>query len=531
MLNTIRSLNGAVTAPHHLAAQAGLRVLREGGTAVEAAVATGAALTVVYPQMNSMGGDGFWVIAEPGAAPVGVESAGRAAGLATIDLYREHGLSVVPWRGPMAANTVAGMVAGWESALKVSHGWGGRQLPLSRLFEEAIGYAENGMAVTNNMSELTTAKKAELAAVPGFAGVYLPGGEVPAPGSNLRQTSLGETLRRLAAEGLDDYYRGALARDMAADLEAAGSPVRLSDLEAHHARRVAPLHVDIEGAQLFNMTPPTQGVASLMILALFERLGVKHAESFEHVHGIVEASKRAFILRDRHVGCPEAMDWDPQAALDDAAMLDRMAASIDPRRAMAWPHQPSGGDTVWFGAIDAQGRAASVIQSTYFEYGSGVVLPKTGVVWQNRGASFRLTPGSPQSLAPFRKPFHTLNPAFARLSDGRVMVYGTMGGEGQPQTQAAVFTRYALFGQGLQAAVTAPRWLLGRTWGEETVSLKLESRFDPALVQALRDAGHDVELFPAFHSVMGHAGALVRHPDGNIEGATDPRADGIVAAY
>ena len=530
MLSTTRSLNGAVTAPHHLAAQAGLRVLRDGGTAVEAAVATGAALTAVYPQMNSMGGDGFWVIAEPGKPPVGVEAAGRAAGLATIDLYREHGLSVVPWRGPMAANTVAGMVSGWEAALAVSKGWGG-SLPLSRLFEDAIGYAENGMAVTNNQSELTAAKKAELAAVPGFADVYLPGGEVPAPGSRLVQSALGKTLRRLAEHGLDGYYRGELARDIAADLEAAGSPVRLSDLERHRARMVEPLHVDIRGARLFNMTPPTQGVSSLMILALFDRLGVKAAESFEHVHGIVEASKRAFILRDRYVGDPESMDWDPQGALDDKALLDAMAESIDPRRAMAWPHQPSGGDTVWFGAVDAQGRAASVIQSTYFEYGSGVVLPRTGIAWQNRGASFRLTPGSPASLAPFRKPFHTLTPALARLSDGRVMVYGTMGGEGQPQTQAAVFTRYAMFGQGLQQAVTAPRWLLGRTWGEETVSLKLESRFDPALLQALRDAGHDVEVFPAFHHVMGHAGALVRHPDGSIEGATDPRADGAVAAY
>jgi gamma-glutamyltranspeptidase/glutathione hydrolase len=182
------------------------------------------------------------------------------------------------------------------------------------------------------------------------------------------------------------------------------------------------------------------------------------------------------------------------------------------------------------GAVDAQGRAVSFIQSVYWEFGSGVVLSDTGVTWQNRGSSFSLDPRALNALEPGRKPFHTLNPSLAHFDDGRVMPYGTMGGEGQPQTQAAVFTRYARFGQSLQQAITAPRWLLGRTWGDVSTSLKLESRFDPALIQALKDAGHQVELLPqAFSDTMGHAGALVRHPDGLIEGAADPRSDGSVA--
>jgi gamma-glutamyltranspeptidase/glutathione hydrolase len=183
------------------------------------------------------------------------------------------------------------------------------------------------------------------------------------------------------------------------------------------------------------------------------------------------------------------------------------------------------------GVIDKNGLAVSFIQSIYHEFGSGVVLPRTGINWQNRGASFSLDPAHLLALKPGKKPFHTLNPAAARLHDGRTMVYGTMGGDGQPQTQAAVFTRHVVFGQPLQTAVTAPRWLLGRTWGHTTDTLKLEQRFPQSVVDSLRARGHEVEVLLPFDETMGHAGALVRHPDGTLEGASDPRSDGGVAAY
>jgi oxamate amidohydrolase len=215
--------------------------------------------------------------------------------------------------------------------------------------------------------------------------------------------------------------------------------------------------------------------------------------------------------------------------LSDAA-LEKMAAAVDRERALAWPRPAAPGDTIWMGAIDAAGRAVSFIQSLYWEFGSGLVSRRTGVLWQNRGISFPLAPGHPNRLAPGRLPFHTLNPALARFDDGRVMVYGTMGGEGQPQTQAALFARYAWGGMALQPAVTAPRWLLGRTWGSQSTTLKLERRWDPEVVAALRMAGHEVELVEPFSDLMGHAGAVVRHGDGLIEGAADPRSDGAVTA-
>ena len=527
MLKTARGRGGAVTAPHHLASEAGLQVLKDGGTAAEAAVAIAATLAVVYPHMNSIGGDSFWLLAEPGRGPVGVDACGRAAAAADLDLYRRAGLTAVPWRGPLAANTVAGTLSGWSEVLRL----GGGGMPLARLLEPAIAHADQGCPVTRSMADLTAAKRAELEPSPGFAAAFLPGGKLPRLGQILRQPALARTLRALVNDGLDSAYRGPLAKTIAADLAAAGSPVTLADLEAHEAAIVQPLSVGIGAGRLYNMPPPTQGLASLMILALFDRLGVKEGESFAHVHGLVEATKRAFRIRDRHVGDPALMRVNAQALLGDTTLLDRLAAEIDPAHALPWPQPPQEGDTVWFGAIDDQGRAVSAIQSIYFEYGSGVVLPQTGITWQNRGASFRIAETGWNALRPGRKPFHTLNPAMARLSDGRTLAYGTMGGEGQPQTQAAVFTRYALFGQDLQDAITAPRWLLGRTWGEESTSLKLESRFDPALVEQLRAAGHVVDLLEDFTSAMGHAGALVRHPDGSLEGATDPRSDGAALAY
>ena len=531
MLYTVRSTRGMATSPHRLATEAGLRVLREGGTAVEATIAMGACLAVVYPHMTAIGGDGFWLISKDGQVPVAIDACGAAAAAATEDLYRSKWLSAVPWRGPLAANTVAGAVSGWGEALRLSNELGGR-LPLSRLVEDAVFHGESGFPITASQEETTAEKLSQLADAPGFANVYLEGGKAPAEGRLMRLPALARTLKRIGEQGAEDFYRGALARDIAADLARIGSPVTAADLAGHHAQRRPPLSVPIRGARLYNFPPPTQGVASLMILALFDRLGVTEAEGFAHVHGLVEATKQAFLVRDAHVGDPAAMTRDSAEFLT-AGFLDKLAARIDPARALPWPQPASAGDTVWLGAIDRNGIAASYIQSIYFEYGSGCVLEDTGIVWQNRGASLLIgeTANPVRRLRPGAKPFHTLNPAMALFDDGRAMVYGTMGGEGQPQTQAALFSRYAMFGQGLQEAITAPRWLLGKTWGEDSVSLKLESRFDPALCDALRAAGHNVEMAPAYSSVMGHAGAVVRRADGVYEGATDPRSDGAALGF
>jgi oxamate amidohydrolase len=531
MLNALRAMRGMAVASHSLAAQSALAVLREGGNAIEAIIAGAATIAVAYPHMNGIGGDGFWTIAPPGAPAVGIEAAGTAARGVSIDWYAQRGYERIPGRGPLAANTVAGTVSGWDVAAELARAHGGT-LPASRLLEDAIWYAEHGVPVTASQHENTRRKYEELVEQPGFANAFLRNGEALAAGSAQRQPALAQTLRRLTQDGFDAFYRGELAREIADDLAAVGSPVTLDDLAAFRARRVTPLHLRHSLGDLYNMTPPTQGLVSLMILGLVDRLGIANVavDGVDYVHLIVEATKQAFRVRDAHVTDPDHMTLDPQDALTDA-FLAPYAAAISRERALPWGRGKVPADTVWMGAIDGNGCAVSFIQSIYHEFGSGVVLPNTGILWQNRGASFSLDPRDVNALAPGKKPFHTLNPALARLADGRTMVYGTMGGDGQPQTQAAIFTRCAVYGQSPQEAITAPRWLLGRTWGSASDSLKLENRFPAEVIEGLRARGHEVEVLGSFEETMGHAGAIIRAADGTLEGGADPRSDGTVACF
>lgn len=532
MLNPVRGTRGMAVAPHALAAQSALAVLREGGNALEAMIAAAATIAVVYPHMNSIGGDSFWLVHEPGREPRGIEACGAAARAASIDWYRARGITgAIPFRGGVAANTVAGTVSGWGLAFEAARQAGGR-LPLSRLLTDAIHYADHGVPVTRSQHANTASKRAELEPQPGFAEAFLPDGDVPATGSAFVQKRLGATLARLAAAGLDDFYRGDLARSFAADLAAAGSPVTLADLEAHRAEWRTPLVLEHSLGRVYNMPPPTQGAVSLLILGQLDRLGLRGLDPLgaDYVHLCVEAVKRAFAIRDRHITDPAYMTIDAQALLAPSA-LDAMAAKIDRERAAPWGGGKGPADTIWMGVIDEAGRAVSFIQSVYHEFGSGVVLRASGVCWQNRGCSFSLDERALNALAPGRKPFHTLNPALALLKDGRTMVYGNMGGDGQPQTQSAVFTRALVYGMNPAAAIAAPRWLLGRTWGQTTETLKLEGRFAPEVIAELRRRGHEIDVHPDFDEIMGHAGCVLRHPGGLFEGGSDPRSDGAVAAF
>ncbi|HEY7246236.1 MAG TPA: gamma-glutamyltransferase [Xanthobacteraceae bacterium] len=501
--------------------------LANGGNAIEAMVAMAATIAAVYPHMNHAGGDGFWLVREPLGRVRAIMAAGRAGAHATRDLYREH--ATIPPRGPLAALTVPGAIAGWILALEAAHAHDGR-MPLRELLADAIRYAKDGYVVSRAQARLTQEKLAELKDVPGFAQSFLRDGKPPEAGSTLAQPALAAMLDHLSHAGLDDFYRGDVGREMASELEHVGSPLTRADLERCRARLEEPLSVELEPGNLFNTPPPTQGLASLLLLALFERLAVKEADGFHHVHGLIEATKRALRVRDRVITDPDRVPRAVERCLE-ARFVEAEAAKIDQRKAARWEPQASPahaqGDTVWMGSADASGLVVSYIQSLYWEFGSGVVLPRTGVLMQNRGASFSLDGSALNALEPGRLPFHTLNPALAALADGRVMAYGAMGGDGQPQTQAALFTRYVQFRDTLDRAIDAPRWLLGRTWGAAQTKVRMEARFDGNLVDRLVSAGHDVEvLSEAYSDVMGHAGAVVLHPDGTMEAAHDPRTDG-----
>jgi oxamate amidohydrolase len=532
MLNPVRGTRGMVTAPHSLAAQSGLAVLREGGNALEAMIAAAASIAVVYPHMNGIGGDSFWLVHAPGQGVKALDAAGVAAAGVRPETYIAQGLKAIPFRGPGAAITVAGTVSGWARAHAHSReAWGGT-LPLSRLLADAIQYARAGIPVTQSQASNTAKKMPELVPQPGFAETFLHQGAAPAVGDLFVQPRMAATLDRLAHAGMDDFYQGDLARSIAADLESIGSPVRLSDLQNHAAVWKKALELKHSTGTIYNQPPSTQGVISLIILGLMDRLNVTATDhlSADYVHKCVESVKRAFQVRDQYVTDPKYMLVDPQSLLA-ADNLDAMAHGIDPGRALPWGAGKGPADTIWMGAIDSEGRAVSFIQSIYHEFGSGVVLKQSGINWQNRGASFSLDPKALNPLQPNRKPFHTLNPAMALLNDGRTMVYGNMGGDGQPQSQSAVFSRTIQFGMNPAAAIAAPRWLLGRTWGQTTDTLKLEGRFPAATIDELRRRGHDIEVYPDFDETLGHAGAIVRAPNGTLEGGTDPRSDGAVAGF
>jgi oxamate amidohydrolase len=505
-------------------------VLADGGNAIEAMVAMAATIAVVYPHMNHLGGDGIWLLREPSGRLRALIAAGRAGAKARRELYRGH--EAIPSRGALAALTVPGAISGWILALEAARAHGGR-VPLADLLADAIRHATDGYAVTRSQARVTAEMLAELEEVPGFAPTFLIDGKPPDAGRMLEQPTLAATLDHLGRAGLDDFYRGDIGREIARDLDWLGSPVTRGDLERARAILAEPLSVALRSGTAFNTPPPTQGLASLMVLALFERLGVKEAEGVDHIHGLIEATKRALRVRDGLVTDPERMAHSVDRCLE-AQFLDAQAREIDRRKAAPWPASASAtrrdGDTVWMGSADASGLVVSYIQSLYWEFGAGVVLPATGVLMQNRGASFSLEPGALNALEPGRLPFHTLNPALAVLDDGRIIAYGAMGGDGQPQTQAAIYTRHVLFNQSIDRAIDAARWLLGRTWGAERVNLRMEARFEGNLIDRLVTAGHEVEvLSEAYSDVMGHAGAVVRHPGGTLEAAHDPRADGGAA--
>ncbi|MCC6778142.1 MAG: gamma-glutamyltransferase [Hyphomicrobiales bacterium] len=528
-LHTAGHRGGAVCAPHQAAVEAGRLTLAEGGNALEAMVAMAATIAAVYPHMTHIGGDGVWLVREPSGRMRAILAIGRAGTEARPELYREH--EVIPPRGPLAALTVPAAISGWIIALEAAKARGGR-IPLADLLGHAIRHAAAGYVVTRSQAALTQAKLAELAGVAGFREAFLFDGKPPAAGAILKQSTLAGTLDHLAHAGLGDFYRGDVAREMAADLERIGSPVTRADLSRCAAILDEPLSVALEIGTVFNTPPPTQGLAALIILALFQRLRIAEADGFDHIHALVEATKRAFRVRDRAIADPDRLPG-PVARWLDAGFLDSEALRIDRRKAADWPAPIGKGDTVWMGAADASGFVVSYIQSIYWEFGSGVVLPRTGVLMQNRGASFTLAGGAAAGLnmlAPGCLPFHTLNPALALLADGRVIAYGAMGGDGQPQTQAAVLTRHVHFRAPLDRAIDAPRWLLGRTWGSTHTNLRIEARIDGNVADRLLSAGHDVEvLSEPYSDLMGHAGAVVVHPLGTFEAAHDPRADGGAA--
>ncbi|MFB9910694.1 gamma-glutamyltransferase family protein [Rhizobium paknamense] len=501
-----------VTSPHPLASEAGAEVLRQGGTAIEAAVAIGAVLSVVMPHFCGIGGDAVWVLADEKGESRCLLGLGQAA--RTLPDFS----APIPLRGPGVMLTSASAVESWKTALDFSaRHWGGRQSPAS-LLEAAILYAEEGYEPAASQRFWEDFRREELARWPGFKEIFVEDNGL------LRQPQLAASLKTLAAEGLESFYHGALAARLAKGFAEVGSPLTASDLQNTKTREAAPERLDYRGLTLLAPPPPTQGLTTLAIMGILSHFDFSALplESAERMHLLVEAVKQAFLDRLR-IGDPDFTALDASFFLDPQRLAAK-AKAIDPRQALLWPQPFRHGETVFFGVVDQQGRAASVLQSTFFDWGSGVPVGDTGILWHNRAASFSVEAGHPNQIRPGKRPFFTLNPGIA-LKQGRPhLVYGTQGADGQPQTLSVVLNGLIDYGLTPEEALAQPRFLLGRTFSDARDSLKLEGEGHESLWRAL---GHDVTFLSRLSPIFGQAGVIRLRPGHGAEGAHDPRGEGI----
>jgi gamma-glutamyltranspeptidase/glutathione hydrolase len=517
------SNKGMVTSPHALATQCGVDVLASGGNAIEAAIATVASLCVTYPHFCGLGGDAFLLVSDAQGRVQTISGIGQAA--ADIGGYSGS----IPVRGPRSALTSAATVDALGQALAISKAqWGGRK-SWGELLAPAVALAREGFAISDSERFWLNFRLSDAATLPGIYRAFLHDGQVPPAGFARRQPALARTLATLAERGPRDFYEGQLAHAIAVGLQAAGSPLTAKDLAQTRARIEPPLSVAYRGGELLAHQPPTQGITTLQIMGLLERFDLRTiAEgSADHYHLLVEAVKQAFLERNRFVADPDFVAV-PLASMLSATRLTQLAGAIRMDRALPWPHPYQHGDTVYVGAADAAGNSVSLLATVYYDWGSGVLVGDTGMLWHNRGAAFSLDPAHPNRLVAGKRPFHTLNPGMYR-KDGRVqLLYGTQGADGQPQTLAAVLTRLIDYRMDPMVALAAPRFLLGKTFSDAQDSLKLEDDVSADVVAELRRRGHAIAMVGAGNPLMGHPGAIAIDPvSGHMTGAHDPRSDGL----
>jgi gamma-glutamyltranspeptidase len=547
-----RGTRGAVVAPHHLATEAGLRMLRAGGHAVDAAIAANAALGVVMPNACGLGGDAFWLIWDAAGGPGGegkqhaLNGSGRSPGGADAAQLRREGIGIMPIRGPRAV-TIPGAVRSWGDA----HRRFGR-LPVSQVLAPAIELADRGFPAWGELIESIEGSAGGFADALGpdapFFAIYRPHGRPWRPGEVVRLPALAGTLGHLAEDGFDAFYDGEVGERQARLLAELGVACGPADFRDHASTWGEPIATTYRGVRLTSHPPNSSGVVALELLNILERFdpppatfgpgGVRNAA---WAHLAIEAAKLAMADRDAHLTDPEAVEVPVERLLDKthAAML---AALIDPRRASV-PRaatNPPGGGTAYLAAVDADGNAVSLIQSNYLGFGSGVVDPETGVHYQNRGSYFSLDPDHPNVLEPGKRTLHTLMPCML-FRDERVgpwIVVGSMGGDAQPQIHAEFVSAVIDGGLDIAQAVAAPRWSVEpRFHFDPPREVIVESGFEPEFLETLAAMGHPLVPAGGFEAGIGHQHAIELvdggpgSPDGSIAAVTDPRSAGAPAVW
>jgi len=518
-----------VATSHPLAAQAGLRQLAAGGNAVDAAVAAAAVMTLVEPCSNGLGSDAFCILWD-GQQLHGLNASGPAPAAWTPDYFqRRYGADAKapPMRG-WDTVTVPGAVASWV-ALSKRFG----RLPFADLMAPAIDIAERGYAVPVVVQDkwAAAARLPDLASQPGFAETFLPRGRAPAVGELFRFPGAARALKAIAATRGEAFYRGEIAAALARQAAAQGGAMTEADLAAFQPEWVTPIGQDYRGHRLHEIPPNGQGIAALIALGILQHfdLGPLGTDSVAAQHLQIEAMKLAFADVYRYVAEPASMTVSPDQLLDPAYLAQR-ARLIDPKRAQHFgAGNPVRGGTIYLTAADERGMMVSFIQSNYLGFGSGVVVPDYGISLQNRGRDFSLDRASPNVVAPGKRPFHTIIPAFLTRDGQPQMSFGVMGGHMQPQGHLQTLVRMLDFGQNPQAACDAPRWRVN-----QGLSINVDAHMAPALVQGLKDLGHQPEALSDSYMDLGAGQFIWRLGDPAVEGyvaASDPRRDGQAAGF
>lgn len=505
-----------VSTSQPLAAQAGLAVLAKGGNAVDAAIATAITLTVVEPISNGVGSDAFALVWD-GERLHGLNASGRAPA-AWKPEYFQHRIPVRGWNSV----TVPGAVAAW---VDLSERFG--VLPFAELFEAAVRYAEEGFHVSPFVAQRWALQVPDLQNQPGFAEAFMPGGRAPQEGELFRLPALGRTLARIAESKGEAFYRGEYALRLAQHAAQHRGAMTPDDLAAHTNDWVEPLSIDYRGLRLHELPPNGQGIVALIALGILRHfdMAAYPVDGPDSLHLQIEALKLAFADAYRHVADPGAMELPPAALLDPDYLAER-ARLIRLDRAQDFGHgEPPRGGTVYLAAADEHGMMVSFIQSNYMGFGSGVVVPGTGISLQNRGAGFNLVPGHPNCVAPGKRPFQTIIPGFVTKDGEALMSLGLMGGTMQPQGHVQLMVRMADYGQSPQSAIDAPRFRI-----EQGLKVNFEAGFAPETIAELARRGHQpTELPPAYHD-FGCA-QIIRRIDGGYVGCCDMRRDSLSVGF
>ena len=531
----VRGTKGAVSSDHPLASAVGYAVLRNGGNAVDAAVAMAGVLAVVRPHMNGVGGDAFALFYDGETGDVvGMNGSGRAGALATPAFFSEAGHDAIPGAGPLSVS-VPGAVAAWDDAL-TRFG----TMSLGEVLAPAIAYARDGFPVSNRLaSDIEGASEGLNDA---GRALYTPGGLRPDVGTLLRNEALATTLERIASGGKDAFYKGAPARAISRFLEGEGGYLRAGDFADHSTTWTEPLEGSYLSHRILVLPPNTQGIAQLQLMEMakahsLDRMGHNSAD---YLHTLIELKKLAFADRDRWVADPEHADLPVHALLDPAYLRARaglvgstaaegVASGISGGVAADASHggQDDSGDTVYLTVVDQWGNGVSWIQSLFASFGSGLLEPESGVVLQNRGALFTMDAVHPNVVAPGKRPYHTLTPMMALNEDGSLaFTLGTPGGDSQTQSLIQIVNNMYLFGMTPQESIEAPRF---RSY--DGLGVAFEDRISAAVLGQLAARGHEPRVIHGWTATFGGAQMIRVEASGTLTAAADPRREAYAIAY